>query len=118
MERLARRTILLATAAAIIVPVALVLALTPVLSAQRSATQPESETATFNIFGLVASPGSYAWAEGMTVKQAVALEGGYSRRRSKGDLQIRRWIDGKLVSIVVKEDDPRPDRLLGHQLGA
>ena len=103
---MARRTIQRVTAASIIVPGALVLTLTPVFSAQRPAPQPESDTATFNIFGLVASPGSYAWSEGMTVKQAVARAGGYTNRGSKDDLQIQRLIDGKLVSIVVTERDP------------
>jgi len=103
---MARRTIPYVAAASIIPTAALVLALTPGLLAQRSAPQPESDTATFHIFGLVASPDSYAWSEGITVMQAVALAGGYTSRGSKDDLQIQRLIDGRLVSIVVTEDDP------------
>ncbi len=106
---MASNTVPLATVATIIVPAALVLALTPVGSAQRP-TQPEPDTATFNIFGFVDSPGRYTWSEGMTVKQAIALAGDYTSRGSKDDLQIQRRIDGKLVSTVVKEDDPvQPD---------
>ena len=49
----------------------------------------------------------------MTVKQAVALAGGYTSRGSKDDLEIQRLIDGKLVSIVVTEDDPvQPDDVI------
>ena len=81
----------------------LLLALTPALSARQSATQPE--TATFNIFGHVTTPGSYSWSEGMTVAQGVALAGGYDSEGSKSELQIQRVIDGKLTSFVVTEDD-------------
>ena len=98
---MARRMIRCVGAAAIIVPV-LLLTLTPVLSAPRSATEPEA--ATFNIFGHVITPGSYAWSEGITVKQGVALAGGYDSRGSKCELQIQRMVDGKLTSSVVDED--------------
>ena len=67
------------------------LTVTPVRSAQRSATQPEA--ATFNIYGHVITPGSYAWSDGITVKQAVALAGGYDSRGSKRELQIQRMVD-------------------------
>ena len=82
----------------------LLLTSTPVLSASRPANQPEA--ASFNIFGHVVAPGSYAWFEGVTVKQAVALAGGYDSRGSKRELQIQRMVDGKLTSKVVDEDAP------------
>ena len=106
VEPMARRTMRRVASASIIPTAALVLALTPGLLAQRSVPQPEPDAATFNIFGLVVSPDSYTWSAGMTVKQAVALAGGYTSRGSKDDLQIQRLIDGKLASIVVTEDDP------------
>ena len=98
---MARRMIWCVGAAALIVSV-LLLSLTPVLSAPPSATQPEA--ATFNIFGHVVTPGRYAWSAGITVKQAVALAGGYDSRGSKSELQIQRMVDGKLTSRVVDED--------------
>jgi multidrug efflux pump subunit AcrA (membrane-fusion protein) len=70
------------------------------------AATPQPAAAEFNIFGLVDSPGTYAWSEGMTVKQAVDLAGGYAARGSKDELQIQRLIEGKLTSLMVKEDDP------------
>ena len=101
-----RRMIRCAGAPSILVPV-LLLTVTPVLSAPRSATQPaQPEAATFNIFGHVITPGSYAWSEGLTVKQGVALAGGYDSRGSKRELQIQRMVDGKLTSRVVDEDAP------------
>ena len=69
---MARRMIRCVGAASIIVPV-LLLTVTPVLSAPRSATQPEA--AMFNIFGHVITPGSYAWSEGITVKQGGRARG-------------------------------------------
>ena len=98
---MATRIIRCVSAAAIIVSV-LLPTLTPALLAQRSATQPEA--ATFNIFGHVITPGSYAWSEGITVKQGVSLAGGYDSRGSKRELQIQRMVDGKLTSSVVDED--------------
>ena len=80
----------------------LLLTLTPELSAHRSGRQSEAET--FNIFGHVITPGSYAWSEGLTVKQAVSLAGGYDGRGSKQELQIQRVVDGTLTSRVVDED--------------
>jgi protein involved in polysaccharide export with SLBB domain len=95
----------------VIAPVVLVLALTP--AAQRLAPQPEPDAIEFNIFGLVESPGAYAWTEGMTVRQAVALAGGYTEGGSKDELQIQRLIEGRLTSIVVVEDDlVQPDDVI------
>lgn len=73
------------------------------LSAHRPVTQ--SDPATFHIFGLVANPGAYAWAEAVTVKDAVSLAGGYTADGSPQALEIQRMVDGKLVSTVVSEDD-------------
>ena len=82
----------------------LVLLLGPAL-AQASAAQPEPEAAIFHVFGLVADPGAYAWSDGVTVKDAVALAGGYKEDGSKDELEIQRMADGRLVSTVATEDD-------------
>lgn len=77
------------------------------LGAALSAHAPvaQSEPATFHIFGLVANPGAYAWAEAVTVKDAVSLAGGYTADGSPEALEIQRMVDGKLVSTVASEDD-------------
>ena len=73
-------------------------------------TAPES---TFNIFGLVESPGRYDWSAGMTVGQAVSAAGGYADGGSPDHLQIQRMVDGRLVSRAVTEDDPvQPDDVI------
>lgn len=70
---------------------------------QPSAVQPEP--ATLHVFGLVASPGAYAWSASLTVKDAVALAGGYTADGSKNGLEIQRMVDGKLVTTVATEGD-------------
>ena len=85
------------------VTVCLALLLGPLLLAQPSAVQPE--LATFHVFGLVASPGPYAWPESLTVKDAVALADGYTADGSKTALESQRMVDGKLVTSDATEDD-------------
>ncbi len=81
----------------------------PVLESTQE-TAPES---TFNIFGLVESPGRYDWSAGMTVGRAVAAAGGYADGGSPDELQIQRMVEGRLVSRVVTEDDPvQPDDVI------
>ena len=60
---------------------------------------------TFYVTGQVTSDGSYVWAEGMTVLEAIALAGGYTARGSNRGLKIDRMIDGERVSLSVNEDD-------------
>ncbi|MDA1093664.1 MAG: SLBB domain-containing protein [Acidobacteria bacterium] len=79
------------------------LLLWPLLLAQTSAVQPAD--ATVHIFGLVANPGPYAWSQSLTVREAVALAGGYVEDGSKNGLEIQRMVAGKLVSSVATEDD-------------
>ena len=76
----------------------------PALSARAAVAQPEP--AAFHIFGLVADPGAYTWSEAVTVKDAVALAGGYTAAGSRAGLEIQRMVDGQLVSIVASEDNP------------
>ena len=65
----------------------------------------QPEAAAFHVFGLVADPGAYPWSEDATVKDAVALAGGYTADGSRDGLEIQRIVDGKLVSTVASEDD-------------
>ena len=105
-----------------IVGAALLLGTLPVATAEsvagRTGPAPESkqETApesTFNIFGLVGSPGRYDWSPGMTVGRAVTAAGGYADGGSPDQLQIQRMVDGRLVSRAVTEDDPvQPDDVI------
>jgi polysaccharide export outer membrane protein len=73
------------------------------LSARAAVAQPEP--AAFHVFGLVADPGAYTWSEAVTVKDAVALAGGYTADGSRDGLEVQRIVDGKLVSTVASEDD-------------
>jgi len=73
-------------------------------------TAPES---TFNIFGLVESPGRYDWSAGMTVGRAVTAAGGYADGGSPDELQIQRMVEGRLVARAVTEDEPvQPDDVI------
>lgn len=73
-------------------------------------TAPES---TFNIFGLVESPGRYDWSAGMTVGRAVTAAGGYADGGSPDELQIQRMVEGRLVSRAVTENEPvQPDDVI------
>jgi len=67
--------------------------------------QPETAPAEFNIFGLVGSPESYKWTEGMTVRDGIRLAGGNALGGSRGELQIQRIVDGRIVSRVVTAAD-------------
>lgn len=76
-------------------------------------TREAARESTFNIFGLVESPGRYDWSAGMTVGRAVAAAGGYADGGSPDELQIQRMVEGRLVSRAVTEDDPvRPDDVI------
>ena len=75
--------------------------------------QPESSPPTFNIFGLIESPGRYDWSAGLTVGRAVAAAGGYAAGGSPDELQIQRMVEGRLTSRAVTEDDPvQPDDVI------
>ena len=57
------------------------------------------------ITGFVRSVGSYTIQSGMTVQQALALAGGIADRGSSKRIEITRKIDGKAVTLKVKETD-------------
>ena len=74
---------------------------------------PESSPPTVSVFGLVESPGRYDWSTDMTVGQAVVAAGGYANGGSPDELQIQRFVDGRLISRPVTEDDPvQPDDVI------
>lgn len=76
-------------------------------------TQETAPESTFNVFGLVESPGRYDWSAGITVGRAVAAAGGYADGGTPDELQIQRLVDGRLVSRAVTEDDPvQPDDVI------
>ncbi len=106
--------------ASIVIGAALLLGPLPVATAFPSGPEPDpastQETApesTFNIFGLVESPGRYDWSAGITVGRAVAAAGGYADGGTPDELQIQRLVDGRLVSRAVTEDEPvQPDDVI------
>lgn len=56
------------------------------------------------ILGQVTTPGSYAYAVGMTVRHAVALAGGYTRRASTDDMKLIRIENGVQKELEVQEE--------------
>lgn len=57
------------------------------------------------VIGQVNAPGSYPYTAGMTVRQAVALAGGYTRRASTSSMTvIRQDPSGGTVTVEVYED--------------
>ena len=109
-------------AASIVIGAALLLGTLPAATAPHLArgtefapesTQEAAPESTFSIFGLVESPGRYAWSTGMTVGRAVAAAGGYADGGSPDELQIQRMVEGRLVARAVTEDDPvQPDDVI------
>ena len=53
----------------------------------------------FYIYGQVNKPGSYPYVSGITVRQAVALAGGYTRRASEEPVSITRTTPKELLDI-------------------
>ncbi|MDP6589159.1 MAG: polysaccharide biosynthesis/export family protein [Alphaproteobacteria bacterium] len=71
----------------------------------------------FYIYGQVNKPGSYPYVSGMTVRQAIALAGGYTRRASEEPVSITRTtpdelldLEGYLKTVVLPGDTIRHDR--------
>ena len=65
----------------------------------------------FYIYGQINKPGSYPYVSGMTVRQAIALAGGYTRRASEEPVSITRNtpdelldIEGTLKTVVLPGD--------------
>ena len=65
----------------------------------------------FYIYGQVNKPGSYPYVSGITVRQAIALAGGYTRRASEEPVSITRTtlddlidIEGYLKTVVLPGD--------------
>jgi protein involved in polysaccharide export with SLBB domain len=58
----------------------------------------------FFILGEVQKPGSYPWANDMTVINAVALGGGYTPRAKVGNVTLRRANDPERNEVTVSEE--------------
>lgn len=58
----------------------------------------------FYILGEVNNPGSYAYVDGMTVLNAVALGGGYTYRADKKDIKVRRDVNGQTREVRVQQE--------------
>ncbi len=56
------------------------------------------------VIGQVNSPGSFTYAPGMTVRQAVALAGGYTRRASTSSMTIIRQDGSGTIEVEAGED--------------
>ena len=58
----------------------------------------------FFILGEVSKPGSYPYVAGLTVAQAVAISGGYTRRASSSRIKIKRFGSAAGAEESVTED--------------
>ncbi|MEX0760809.1 MAG: polysaccharide biosynthesis/export family protein [Tistlia sp.] len=58
----------------------------------------------FFILGEVNAPGQYPFASGLTVRQAIALAGGYTRRASTSGIEVIRQTEEGSVTYEVAED--------------
>lgn len=58
----------------------------------------------FFILGEVRTAGQYPYVNGMTVRTAVAIAGGYSERADKHKIQITRRINGLVEKLDVPDD--------------
>lgn len=56
------------------------------------------------INGMVAKPGSYPYQEGLTVRKAVALAGGFHERASLSKIYIIRAGDANQTAVLVSQD--------------
>ena len=57
----------------------------------------------FFIDGAVKTPGGYPFQPGLTIGKAAALAGGYTERAAKGNIVIRRIVDGKEVTLELTD---------------
>jgi polysaccharide export outer membrane protein len=58
------------------------------------------------VLGEVQAPGSYPYANGMTVINAVAMAGGFTYRARKSAIHIRRGADAEQEEISADADTP------------
>ena len=64
----------------------------------------EGDPPRFYISGYIKNPGSYAFVDGISVSQLIALAGGLHERGSDRNIQIKRLIDGKVTTIDANLD--------------
>ena len=60
----------------------------------------------FYILGQVMKPGSYPYAVGLTVRQAVAIAGGFTPRAKNNEVKITRMSENNGAPTVHPTDDP------------
>jgi polysaccharide export outer membrane protein len=59
----------------------------------------------FYVSGYVKNPNEFIYKPGLTVLQAITIAGGYAERAAKNRITIERVVDGRMVTIKVKESD-------------
>ena len=57
------------------------------------------------VSGEVRNPGAYAFAPGMTLRQAISMAGGFTEHASSSRLRVVRQVEGKSREIKVRIDD-------------
>lgn len=57
------------------------------------------------VLGEVGNPGQYAFVVGMTVRQAVAIAGGFTARANQNQFEVTRTANGASVELSLRRDD-------------
>ena len=72
-----------------------------VLAGAAFATAPQAQenAEQFYITGFVKTPGSFVLTSGMTVRQGIAIAGGFTERGSQRGIKIFRQVDGQNVEV-------------------
>lgn len=66
----------------------------------------------FYVLGEVSRPGSYPYVSGLTVAQAVAIAGGYTRRASTSRIKIKRFANPTVEEAVTEDSMVQPGDVL------
>ncbi|MCX5514939.1 sugar transporter [Kaistia algarum] len=60
----------------------------------------------FFIMGEVVNSGQYPFVSGMTVQTAVAIAGGFTPRAQRGDVDVTRQVNGKVMTVRLLPTQP------------
>jgi protein involved in polysaccharide export with SLBB domain len=58
------------------------------------------------VSGEVRNGGAFAYSQGITVRQAISMAGGFTPEASSGRIRVVREVDGKPKEVKIKIDDP------------
>lgn len=92
--------------AALVAVLAGMLGGSPITSPYETPLTQENQEERFYVVGRVKSPGSYRFAKGMTVGEAITAAGGVAETGASDRFRIFRQQDGKRLDLEVQADEP------------